>query len=143
MAVEAVQQVTNAPVCLHPLDADHFDLSLDIALADGDRIPVGNSHLRVIHTPGHTPGQCCFDLGDGRVIVGDTLFVGGPGRTWSAQDFQTTMRTLETIVFRWPDKTRFYPGHGTPGQIGTERTAYENFVERGWPADLQGDVTWE
>jgi glyoxylase-like metal-dependent hydrolase (beta-lactamase superfamily II) len=106
-------------------------------------IPVGNLNLKVIHTPGHTAGQCCFNLGDGRVVVGDTIFVGGPGRTWSPEDFDTTMRTMQQIVFQWPDETQFFPGHGPSGSIGQERPAFEAFVTRGWPEDLEGDVTWE
>ena len=85
----------------------------------------------------------CLDLGDRRILVGDTIFVGGPGKTWSAQEFSTTMRTMQEIVFAWPDETRFYPGHGPSGVIGTERPAFERFVARGWSPKLHGDVTWE
>jgi hydroxyacylglutathione hydrolase len=104
---------------------------------------VGNSQVRAVHTPGHTPGMTSLDLGDGRVLVGDTLFVGGPGRTGSPEDFTITMRTLQDILFTWPDETVFFPGHGVHGTIGEERSAFEAFVERGWPSGLYGDVTWE
>jgi hydroxyacylglutathione hydrolase len=99
--------------------------------------------VRAVHTPGHTQGMTSLDLRDGRVLVGDTLFVGGPGRTWSPEDFATTMRTLQDILFTWPDETVFYPGHGAHGTIGAERSAFEAFVERGWSSGLYGDVTWE
>lgn len=138
-----VQVATRAPVYLHPAEAEKFGLQYDMPLSDGVRIPLGNLLVRAIHTPGHTPGMTCFALGDGRILVGDTLFTGGPGRTWSPEDFATTMRTMQEVVFTWPDETEFYPGHGPSGTIGQERPAFEAFVARGWPADLQGDVTWE
>jgi glyoxylase-like metal-dependent hydrolase (beta-lactamase superfamily II) len=140
--LKAVKQATGAPIYMHPLDAEHFNLTYDIPFVDGMLIRVGNYQVRAVHTPGHTPGMVCLDLGDGRVLVGDTLFRGGPGRTWSGSDFTITMQTLRQVLFTWPDETEFYPGHGDPGRIGEERPAFEAFVERGWPADLQGDVTW-
>ncbi len=142
-ALEKVKEATGAPVYLNPKDAEAFDVAFDIALEGGEQIPVGNLFLRAIHTPGHTPGQTCFDLGDGRIIVGDTVFVGGPGKTWSAEDFTTTMNTMQKTVFAWPDETQFFPGHGPSGVIGDERPAFEAFLKRGWPDDLQGDVTWK
>ena len=143
MALDDVKEATGAPIYLHPKDAAHFEMSYDTPLRDGAVIPVGNLNLKVIHTPGHTPGQCCFDLGDNRIVVGDTVFVGGPGRTWSPEDFKTTMRTMQEIVFQWADETDFFPGHGPSGNIGDERLAFENFVSLGWAVDLEGDVAWE
>ena len=142
-ALEAVKNATGAPVCVHPLDTKKARIQYDIPLQDGEEIEVGNNHLEVIHTPGHTPGQVCFKLGDDRVLVGDTIFVGGPGRTSSHKDFIITMDTMQNIVFTWSDETKFYPGHGPSGVIGTERPAYEDFIARGWSSSLRGDVTWE
>ncbi len=143
LALEQVKEATGAPVYLNPADAEAFDVAFDTALQGGEQIPVGNLRLEAIHSPGHTPGQTCFDLGDGRIIVGDTIFVGGPGKTWSAEDFCTTIKTMQQIVFTWPDETQFFPGHGPSGVIGEERPAFEAFVARSWPDDLHGDVTWE
>lgn len=53
----------------------------------------------MIHTPGHTPGMVSFRLDNNRVIVGDTIFVGGPGRTNSPEDFKITMQTMQIFVF--------------------------------------------
>lgn len=50
---------------------------------------------------------------------------------------------MQTIVFAWPDATRFYPGHEPGGSIGAERPAFEAFLRRGWSSDLFGDVTWD
>jgi glyoxylase-like metal-dependent hydrolase (beta-lactamase superfamily II) len=81
-------------------------------------------------------------LPDGRAIVGDTIFQGGPGKTWSPQEFQTTLATMQQIVFQWPDETVCYPGHGPAFRLGDERPAFEAFLSRAHPADLCGDVTW-
>ncbi|NIM94951.1 MAG: MBL fold metallo-hydrolase [Anaerolineales bacterium] len=140
-ALDIVKTATGAPVHLHPSDAETFELDYDVLLSDGDLLEIGDLRIRVVHTPGHTLGQCCFVI-DHRIVVGDTIFVGGPGKTWSAEDFSTTMETMQNIVFRWPDETEFYPGHGPSGKIGDERPAFEAFVARGWPEDLHGDVTW-
>ena len=141
-ALEKVQAATNAPVYLHPADAKAFSVAYDFPLADKDELSVGNLRLKVFHTPGHTPGTSCFDLGDGRVLVGDALFVGGPGATQTPETFALTMRNMQNIFFSWPDEIRFYPGHGQSGVIGQERSAFELFVKRGWRDGLCGDVTW-
>jgi glyoxylase-like metal-dependent hydrolase (beta-lactamase superfamily II) len=141
-AVPDVAKATGAPVCIHPADAEKFDVSYDIPLADGDIIPIGNGQVRAIHTPGHTPGLTCFDLGDNRIVVGDTVFVGGPGATRTPENFSQSMETMQRTVFAWPDETEFFPGHGPSGTIGGERPAFGAFVAQGWSEDLCGDVTW-
>lgn len=140
-ALEEVKNALSLPVHIHPKDADTFAIPFDQPLEDGDKISLGDISLEVVHTPGHTAGQCCFII-DHRVIVGDTIFVGGPGKTWSPEDFSNTMETMEKVVFKWSDETEFFPGHGPSGTIGIERPAFEAFLTRGWPEDLHGDVTW-
>ncbi len=142
-ALAEITKRTGAPVYLHPAEHEKFQIPFDEPLADGAEIAVGGHTIRAIHTPGHTPGMISFDIGDHRMLVGDTLFVNGPGRTWSHQDFLTTIETMRNIVFRWPDETRFYAGHGESGTIGKERKRFEAFLARGWPEGLQGDVEWE
>ncbi|MBE9475024.1 MAG: MBL fold metallo-hydrolase, partial [Chloroflexi bacterium] len=142
-ALGEIKAGTNAPVYINQLDAEGFNLDFDISLLDGQIILIGDQQVRAIHTPGHTPGMTCLDLGDGRIVVGDTIFVGGPGKTWSKKDFATTMHTMQEIVFTWSDETIFYPGHRPSGVIGQERPAFEAFVARGWSRKLYGDVTWE
>lgn len=141
-ALEEVRSATKAPVYIHPLDAEAFQLEYDVPLIDGHEIQLGKSVIIPIHTPGHTPGITSLDLGDGRILVGDTVFVGGPGKTWSPEEFAIQMRTMQEIVFKWPDETQFFPGHGPSGRIGEERPAYEAFLSHGWKDDLFGDVTW-
>ena len=142
-ALEEVRYATGAPIYVNPLEATSDRLTYDHPLAEGMLIQVGKFQLQAITTPGHTPGMTCFNLGDGRILVGDTIFKGGPGRTGSAGDFSRTMQTMREVVFTWLDETEFYPGHGLPGKIGQERPAFEAFVARGWSADLCGDVTWQ
>ncbi len=142
-ALEAVRQATNAAVYLHPAEHEKFGVAYDRPLGDGDLIEIGNHTVRAIHTPGHTPGMVCFDIGENRIIVGDTIFVGGPGHTWSHEDFLTTIKTMRNVVFQWPDETQFFPGHGPSGKIGDERPKFEAFLSRGWPDGMMGDVLWE
>jgi len=142
-ALKEVGEKTDALICAHPEDAARFKIDTDHELFDGDELGIGTYYLRTIHTPGHTAGQVCFDLLDGRIIVGDTVFVGGPGKTWSAEDFETTMKNMQNIVFKWPDDTHFYPGHGPLGIIGEESPGYEHFAKKGWKKGLFGDVSWK
>ena len=142
-ALEEIKCVTNAPVYIHPFDANLFNIPYDHSLSNVDMISLGFQVLEVIHTPGHTPGMMSLKLDNNRVIVGDTIFVGGPGRTNSPAEFQITMKTMQEVVFAWQDKTVFYPGHGQPGTIGDERRSYEKFIKDGWSPQICGDVTWE
>jgi glyoxylase-like metal-dependent hydrolase (beta-lactamase superfamily II) len=143
MALEEIKTATGAEVYLHPADAEAFDLDYDHALRDQDEISIGNRVVRILHVPGHTPGQCCIDLGDGRILVGDTIFVGGPGRTATPEDFKTTMKNMRDIVFNWPEATTFFPGHGPSGTIGKEKPSFETFLNQGWSDDTHGDIIWE
>jgi glyoxylase-like metal-dependent hydrolase (beta-lactamase superfamily II) len=132
----------NVPVYLHQAEVAG-DVTADRWLADGETLRLGNHTLEVIHTPGHTPGMLTFMLPDHRAIVGDTIFQGGPGKTWSPQDFELTLETMRNVVFRWPDEMVCYPGHGPSFRLGDERPAFEAFLQRSHPADLYGDVNWE
>jgi len=141
--LEAIKNGTGAPVYLHPADGEKFEVAYDIPLEGLEVIEIGNQRLHPIHTPGHTPGQTCFDLGDDRIIVGDTIFVNGPGATGSPEDFDASMAMIQKVILKWPDETTFYPGHGPSGKIGDERPAIQAFIDQGWPPDLHGDVTWK
>jgi glyoxylase-like metal-dependent hydrolase (beta-lactamase superfamily II) len=138
-ALEEMKGRLKVPVYIHP--AENFPA--DRALAGGETFKLGMHELRFIHTPGHTPGMITIMLPDGRAVVGDTIFKGGPGRTWSPKDFQVTLKTMREVVFQWPDETECFPGHGPSFLIGDERPAFEAFLKRPHPADLQGDVAWE
>ncbi|GAB4199160.1 MAG: MBL fold metallo-hydrolase [Roseiflexaceae bacterium] len=119
------------------------ELNADGTLAGGDTIEVGKATLAVYHTPGHTADMLCFVAGAGNVaIVGDTLFEGGPGRTWSAEDFKTTLATLRDVVLAWPDDTVCYPGHGPSFRLGDQRAAITRFIAKDH-GDFFGNATWD
>jgi hydroxyacylglutathione hydrolase len=93
----------------------------DRFVADGDAIEIGRGVLRVLHTPGHTPGSICL-LGDGFLLSGDTLFCEGVGRTdlpgGSAKHLEKSIRTK---IMTLPDETVVWPGHGPHTTVGQER----------------------
>ena len=70
---------------MHPAEKDKFGVNFDISLTGGDILKIGAHSIRTVHTPGHTPGMICFFIGDNRVLVGDTLFINGPGKTWEVK----------------------------------------------------------
>jgi glyoxylase-like metal-dependent hydrolase (beta-lactamase superfamily II) len=93
------------------------------ALADGDMIRVAGLELEVRHTPGHTPGHCCFYLEDQETLFsGDQLFAGSIGRTdLPGGSFPELMKSMQDKVLVLPDETRVLPGHGPETTIGRER----------------------
>jgi hydroxyacylglutathione hydrolase len=87
------------------------DTVADRWFADGERLPLGESMIHVLHTPGHTPGSCCF-LIEGNLITGDTLFVGDVGRTdLKGGSLDRLIQSIETKLLPLPDDTRVWPGH--------------------------------
>jgi hydroxyacylglutathione hydrolase len=143
-ALEETRATLDVPLMAHA--GPHFEgMSLDVerTLADGDLVQVGEHTLRVYHTPGHIPDMLCFALeGDHRIIVGDTIFEGGPGKTWAAEDFQTSLQTLREVVLAWPDETVCYPGHGPHFRLGDRRADIEDFLKKDH-GDFFGDATWD
>lgn len=92
-------------------------------LVEGDLLSLGEESLRVLHTPGHSPGGICL-VGPGAVIAGDALFAGSVGRTdlWGG-DFPTLRLSIREKIFVLPDDTRVLPGHGPETTVGRERRA--------------------
>jgi len=83
----------------------------DILVSDGQEIRAGNVALRVIHTPGHTPGGMCLYL-DGMVFTGDTLFVGSVGRTdFPGSSYPALEQSIRTKLYVLPGDTVVFPGH--------------------------------
>ena len=83
----------------------------DILVSDGQLIEVGSVALKVIHTPGHTPGGMCLYT-DGMVFTGDTLFVGAIGRTdFPGGSYQQLERSIQTRLYTLPGDTIVLPGH--------------------------------
>ena len=102
----------------------------DEYLEDGSTIMVGDVEVRVLHTPGHTPGSTCLYV-DGGLFTGDTLFMSsigrfqGPGGSGPA-----LIHAVKHKVFSLPDDTVIYPGHGPPTTVGQERR-YNPFFQPG------------
>ncbi len=119
------------------------DIQADRWLRDGDTVSVGEHTLRAVYAPGHIGDQICFMLvDDQRVVVGDTIFDGGPGRTWTSEGFKTTLETLRNVVLPWTDDTVCYPGHGPHFRLGDRRAAIEAFLAKDH-GDFFGDATWD
>jgi hydroxyacylglutathione hydrolase len=129
------------PVGAHVSDADHLPLKPDMFLKHNDTITFGRISLTVLHTPGHTPGSLCFHYGK-YLISGDTIFPGGPGKTWSPAAFLQIGHSLENILFTLPDDVKVFPGHGGPAVIGEEKEKYRLFRSKPQDPDLCGDVVW-
>ena len=129
------------PVAAHLADANDLPLEPDLLLNDGDEILLGAIKLRVLHTPGHTPGSVCFLVGN-YLIAGDTLFPGGPGKTQSPADFRRIIESITQRLFVLPDELKVYPGHGEATTIKEAKRQYEVFSSRPQDPNLCGDVEW-
>jgi hydroxyacylglutathione hydrolase len=92
-------------------------------LADGMEIETAGLTVEVRHTPGHTPGHCCFLLaGEGWLFSGDQLFAGSVGRTdLPGGDHAALLASMRTRVLHLDDDTRVLPGHGPETTVGRER----------------------
>ncbi|OGF26311.1 hypothetical protein A2303_03885 [Candidatus Falkowbacteria bacterium RIFOXYB2_FULL_47_14] len=112
LADEYLKKATGAKILIHEAEKILIDFPADRYLSDGDVIVIGGVELKVLHTPGHTPGGICL-LGDGFIFTGDTLFLNGIGRTdfeWSSEtDMEASLKRLGDII---KPGMAIYPGHG-------------------------------
>lgn len=136
------RDATAAPIYLHVADRPLYDAAIEQGLLLGLSIPplppvdcyygqdaicCGSLIVRALHTPGHTPGGVCLEVGPsgGPVMTlfsGDTLFAGSIGRTdLPGGDYSTLIRSIETVLMAKDDRVQVYPGHGPSTTIGTER----------------------
>ena len=106
MANEDLASKTKAKIIMH----EKSRAMKDISVKDDDIIEIGRLKMRVIHTPGHTPESMCL-LIDKKLITGDTLFVGGCGRTdlpgGNPEELYNSLLKLTTL----DDDVEIYPGH--------------------------------
>lgn len=127
-AAPALSRKLGAPILLHPAEHVLWHLAHpDIPppgteLADGETLRVGGTTLRVVHTPGHSPGSCCLYVPElDTVFSGDTLFQGGPGATGrSYSDFDEIIASIRTKLLTLPAVTEVRTGHGDSTTIGRE-----------------------
>lgn len=132
-----MKDATGADILIHPLDAPMlgmlssnaaiFGVSVensppcDQTIEEDDTVSFGKITLKVIHTPGHTPGGISLYT-DGIVFVGDTLFAGSIGRTdFPGGDFNTLISSIKTKLFKMDDDVRVFSGHGPETSIGSEK----------------------
>ncbi len=131
----AIQGATGAKIIMHAADEQFFGkpevknyfsmLGLepspkaDIEVAEGDEIHIGEVTFQVLHTPGHTPGgMCLYNAPD--LITGDTLFVGGLGRTdFPGGSHEELLNSIRTKLLVLPPETIVWPGHGYGGNRST------------------------
>ncbi len=129
------------PVAIHSLDMKALPVPPQILLEDDQEVPFGNVSLKVLHTPGHTPGSVCFLIGK-QLLSGDTLFPHGPGRTNSPADLRRIIGSITGRLFVLPDDTEVYPGHGDSTILGKEKEEFAIFSARSHDPGLCGDVLW-
>jgi glyoxylase-like metal-dependent hydrolase (beta-lactamase superfamily II) len=116
-AAELLERDEKIKIHIHKHEADYVPRITGLSRSDltlteaGDEIRVGTQRIRLIHTPGHTPGSQCFLVG-GNLVSGDTLFIGGCGRvdlpgSNPADLYDSLVNKLRAL----PDDTVLYPGH--------------------------------
>ena len=121
-ALEEVQEGTRATVGIQESDARALRRKPDFFLQDGQDLAAGSFSLKVLHSPGHSPGGVCFFSGK-ILFSGDTIFPNGPGNTAIPRsDYQEILRSIHSKIFVLPDDTIIYPGHGLETTVGREKS---------------------
>jgi glyoxylase-like metal-dependent hydrolase (beta-lactamase superfamily II) len=130
-AAKSVSARLGIPIHLHRADWELCPIEADVPLEPGN-LTIGAATVRLVHTPGHTPGSTSI-VTTGAVVTGDTLFPGGPGATrFPYSDFDQIMDSLDRELFSLPDDTIIMPGHGLDSTIGNERPDLPEWRARGW-----------
>ena len=133
----AVKEATAAEIVMHEADVhllqdqsakEYFARQgfspsppVDRVVHDGDELIFGKHSIKIIHTPGHSPGSICLYT-DGNLFTGDSLFVGAAGRVdVPGGDFATLIESLAEKIAVLPDETRIWPGHDYGDSITTTK----------------------
>jgi len=136
-ALKKVKDATSAKIVIHELDAPMLYTSetslsylfgeeisqppADIKLVGNETFKLGDMVLKIIHTPGHTPGGISIQV-DNIVFTGDTLFAGSIGRTdFPGGSYDQLIASIKEKLFVLEDDTKIFPGHGEPSTIGYEK----------------------
>ncbi len=129
MMSREIKEGFGAPLVMHrespnPIVDDHVQ--------DGEVLELGDARIEVLHTPGHTPDSMCLRL-PGAVLTGDTLFIGGSGRTdFPGGDPGAQYDAVTQRLFKLPDETVVWPGHDYKGlsssTIGEEKRSNQRFL---------------
>ena len=111
-ALDTVLRETNAPLFVHPDDADRIGVSVYEPLDDGQELQIAGETLLVLHTPGHSPGSVTFVVGEDQ-IVGDLVLPGSVGRTdIPGSSWEQIEVSLRKVMPYWRKDTRLFAGHG-------------------------------
>ena len=132
---EYAQKAPQAEVVIHPLDNDMLPIprlnaseifgparrfrQADRLVSDGDLLPLGTGFLKILHTPGHTPGGICIQA-DQSLFTGDTLFYDGFGRTDLGAGSVREMEASIERLYQMDPNLVVFPGHGISTTIGRE-----------------------
>jgi hydroxyacylglutathione hydrolase len=138
MGLRFLHGLYNIPFRLHPLEENNLKRASDIArvfgfqmiqpecdytpLEDGEILTYGTSSLKVLHTPGHSPGSVClYDEQSSRLFTGDLLFAGSVGRTdLPGGDYDLLEKSLSEKIRPLPAQTVVFPGHGPATTLAKE-----------------------
>ncbi|MFC1948315.1 MBL fold metallo-hydrolase [Chloroflexota bacterium] len=140
-AMAELKSKLGVPIASHESDAGHMPVKPDMFLNDGDILSVGALEVKVIHTPGHTPGGLCFYT-DNYLLAGDTIFKDGPGRTGSPAALKQEIESITGKIFTLPDDTQIFPGHGDYAVLKEEKDKYAVFASKSHDPKLCGDIVW-
>ena len=120
-ALEELRRETRAAVGIHRRDAGALERNPDFFIEDGQTLSFGSVALKVLHTPGHSPGGVCFLTGK-ILFSGDTIFPNGPGNTaLPGANERVILSSIHSKIFILPNDTIIYPGHGPETTVGRER----------------------
>ena len=108
---DSLKDATGAATVMHMADAKSFLRSADRYVLDGDELEFGRFKLRIIHTPGHTPGSLCVLVAN-HLFTGDTLLAGGIGKEMPGTDLRQQVMSIGSKLLALPRATAVYPGHG-------------------------------
>jgi len=138
-ADRSLKEICGAEILIHREDAEMLsdpalnlsfadngneieNLKADKVLEDGDVINIGDILLKVIHTPGHTPGSICLLTGN-EIFTGDTLFAGSAGRTdLPGGSYEQLVDSIHNKIKPLPGHLKVYPGHGPTTTIEVEKS---------------------
>lgn len=100
---------------------DPGDPKPDRFIKDGEIIKIGELEVKVLHTPGHSPGSVSYQVED-NLFVGDLIFSGSIGRTdLPGGNYHSLINSVQTMIFTFPDETKIHPGHGPSTSVGHEK----------------------
>ena len=138
--IEILRSKLAVPVWAHIDDAGDISV-VDEVFEGDDNMDIGDINMKVIHTPGHTPGSTCY-LVDGHLFSGDTLFPGGPGFTATPDDLRQEITSICSKLFVISRETNVYPGHGQDVTVGQANDEYAIFSSKSHSTTLCGNVSW-